>query len=65
MAGSVLVGWLVLNLVSAWPPVAVLAVVGVVVLAVHLALARWLMASAVHDLLSEARSRLSRRDAAR
>ena len=64
MAGSALAGWVVLNLVADWPPVAVLAVVGVVVLAIHLALSRLLMADAFKDLVREARSRLGRRGAA-
>ncbi|WP_169583072.1 MULTISPECIES: lipopolysaccharide biosynthesis protein [Microbacterium] len=63
MAGSALVGWVVLNLVGEWPPIASLALVGAVVLVAHVALSRWLMSAALLDLVREARSRLARRGA--
>lgn len=54
-------GWALLQAVSGWHPVAALGVVGVTVLAVHLAVARVLLPRAVRDLTSEIRSRLGRR----
>lgn len=60
MASSAAAGWLVLGALGSWPPLAAVAVVGVVVLAVHLAAARLLLPGAMRDLGAEIRVRIRR-----
>jgi O-antigen/teichoic acid export membrane protein len=60
MAISAACGWLVLLALSAWEPVAALIVVGVVVVAVHLVVARLVLPGALRDLTVEVRTRIRR-----
>ncbi len=58
MAVSAGCGWLVLQAVAVWPAAAALAVVGLTVLVVHVAVARMLLPAALDDLRREIAARL-------
>ncbi|WP_019180086.1 lipopolysaccharide biosynthesis protein [Microbacterium yannicii] len=63
MGASALAGWGILQLAGGWPPVVALTAVGLVVLAVHLTVCRWVLPGGTRDLVRELRARLPRRGA--